>query len=261
MPCADAAASFPPMVSMSGRTKADANALLRAPAGGGTDRFRRAVGNLDGAERRGDGDGGHHHHRGQGGTRALARAHAGNRAAGCLRSVARLQQGRRHDRRRAVRAGTGGAARILRDFARGQSYRQRRTEFGRTGRVAAAAGAACREQRRARAGQTREQEGRASAVAVLTPLCAGKSTTGAVYNTLPGLRMPLGSSVRLSVRIRSYATGSFTLGRRSRFITPMPCSAEIEPPCLATTPKTAALTSPQCERNSALSAPTGWATL
>ena len=35
------------------------------------------------------------------------------------------------------------------------------------------------------------------------PPCGGKSTTGAVYNTLPGLRMPLGSSVRLSVLIRS----------------------------------------------------------
>ena len=47
--------------------------------------------------------------------------------------------------------------------------------------------------------------------------------------------MPFGSSVRLSVRIRSSATGSFTLGSRSRFITPMPCSAEIEPPYFCTT--------------------------
>src|SRR5262252_3563462 len=59
------------------------------------------------------------------------------------------------------------------------------------------------------AGAAGAQEGRAAAVAVLILLCG--EATGAVYNTLPGLRMPLGSSVRLSVRIRSYATGSFTL--------------------------------------------------
>src|SRR5262249_41193902 len=81
------------------------------------------------------------------------------------------------------------------------------------------------------------------------------------YTTLPGLRMLLGSRVRLSVRMRSSATASFTAGRRSRFITPIPCSAEIEPPNLATMPCTTALISFQRARNASLSAPTGWLTL
>src|SRR5262249_47767100 len=39
----------------------------------------------------------------------------------------------------------GGAARSLRDFARGQSPRERRTKFDRPGRAATTAGTACRE--------------------------------------------------------------------------------------------------------------------
>jgi hypothetical protein len=53
----------------------------------------------------------------------------------------------------------------------------------------------------------------------------------------------------------------FTLGSRSRFMTPTPCSAEIEPPNFFTTAKTAVFTSFQRARNSARSAPTGWLTL
>src|SRR5262249_6600487 len=81
------------------------------------------------------------------------------------------------------------------------------------------------------------------------------------HSTLPGLRMPLGSSACLSVRIRSSATGSFTGGRRSRLRRPMPCSAEIDPWSDVTISCTRALTAPHCARNSALSAPTGWLTL
>ena len=58
--------------------------------------------------------------------------------------------------------------------------------------------------------------------------------------------------MRLSPRMRSSATGSFTVGNRSRFITPMPCSAEIEPPYFFTTAKTAALTSSQRLRKSCI---------
>ena len=50
-------------------------------------------------------------------------------------------------------------------------------------------------------------------------------------------------------------------GRMSRFITPTPCSAEIEPPNFFTTANTTALTSSQRARNSSLSAPTGCVTL
>ena len=71
---------------------------------------------------------------------------------------------------------------------------------------------------RTRAAQTR-QEGRRAGVVVLSG-----------HSTLPGLRMPLGSSMRLRPRISSSATGSLYSGRMSRFITPTPCSAEIEPP-------------------------------
>src|SRR5205085_11963373 len=81
------------------------------------------------------------------------------------------------------------------------------------------------------------------------------------HRTLPGFKIPFGSSVRLSARISSIATGSFTLGNRSRFITPMPCSAEIEPPYFSTTSNTTLFTSCQRSRNAALSASTGCATL
>src|SRR5580704_2257592 len=80
-------------------------------------------------------------------------------------------------------------------------------------------------------------------------------------STLPGLRMPFGSSRCLRSRISANATGSFTDGNRSRLTTPMPCSAEIEPPYFFTTANTTALTSSQRRKYSALSAPTGWVTL
>src|SRR5690242_3335720 len=80
-------------------------------------------------------------------------------------------------------------------------------------------------------------------------------------STLPGLRIPFGSSMRLSPRISSSATGSFTFVSESRLSLPMPCSAEIEPLYLSTILLTASLISPQRARNCALSAPTGWLTL
>src|SRR4051794_22680386 len=81
------------------------------------------------------------------------------------------------------------------------------------------------------------------------------------HNTLPGFKIPFGSSVRLSARISSIATGSLMVGNRSRFMTPMPCSAEIEPPYFSTTSNTTMFTSCQRARNSSLSASTGCATL
>ena len=53
------------------------------------------------------------------------------------------------------------------------------------------------------------------------------------------------------------ATGSLIGRQKSRFMMPMPCSAEIEPPYFSTTSNTTSLTSSQRSRNSALSAPTG----
>src|ERR1700686_3606360 len=81
------------------------------------------------------------------------------------------------------------------------------------------------------------------------------------YRTLPGLRIPFGSSRFLRPLISANPTGSFPDGNRSRLTTPMPCSAEIEPPYFLTTAKTTALTSSQRCKYSALSAPTGWVTL
>ena len=47
--------------------------------------------------------------------------------------------------------------------------------------------------------------------------------------TLPGLSVLFGSSAVLKRRITSIATASLTVGNKSRFSTPMPCSAEMEP--------------------------------
>src|SRR5579864_7890976 len=96
----------------------------------------------------------------------------------------------------------------------------------------------------------------------LTPVTNQQMTPARFsYSTLPGLRIPFGSSRCLRSRISENATGSFTDGSRSRLTTPMPCSAEIEPPYFFTTAKTTALTSFQRCKYSALSAPTGWVTL
>src|ERR1700722_1558257 len=65
------------------------------------------------------------------------------------------------------------------------------------------------------------------------------------YSTLPGLRIPFGSSRCLKSRISAHAPGPFTDGSRSRLTTPIPCSAEIEPPYFLTTANTTALTSSQ----------------
>ena len=73
--------------------------------------------------------------------------------------------------------------------------------------------------------------------------------------------MPSGSSIALMPRISSIATLSFTSGSSSRFSTPMPCSAEIDPPIRSTMANTTALTSCQRARKSAVLPPTGWLTL
>src|SRR5580700_9488952 len=81
------------------------------------------------------------------------------------------------------------------------------------------------------------------------------------YSTLPGFMIPCGSSIALMPRISSIATLSLTSGNSSRLSTPMPCSAEIDPPIRSTISNTTALTSCQRARKSAALAPTGWLTL
>ncbi len=63
------------------------------------------------------------------------RAHAGDRAAGGVRSVARRRQCRRHHSRRADRAGAGQSAGSLRDFHRRQPHGQRQSEIAGAGRA------------------------------------------------------------------------------------------------------------------------------
>src|SRR5882757_399060 len=82
-----------------------------------------------------------------------------------------------------------------------------------------------------------------------------------VHNTLPGFMMPCGSSIALMPRISSIATLSLTSGSSSRLSTPMPCSAEIDPPMRSTIANTTALTSCQRARKSSDLPPTGWETL
>ena len=53
-------------------------------------------------------------------------------------------------------------------------------------------------------------------------------------STLPGFRMPIGSSAFFIPCMTESATGSFVFARRSRFNIPIPCSAEIEPSYFAT---------------------------
>src|SRR5450631_219540 len=88
--------------------------------------------------------------------------------------------------------------------------------------------------------------------------CSGH---GRVHSTLPGFMMPSGSSNALNDRISEIATLSLTSGSSSRLSTPMPCSAEIDPPIRITIANTTALTSCQRSRKSVGSAPTGWLTL
>ena len=88
------------MVSMSGSKPGAASSLvIRACQIGGADGFRRIVGDLDGAERRGDRDGGDRHDGGQPELFADPWPHAGHPAAGSFRSLARLQK---------CRSGNGG---------------------------------------------------------------------------------------------------------------------------------------------------------
>src|SRR5204863_1683717 len=84
---------------------------------------------------------------------------------------------------------------------------------------------------------------------------------GRVHSTLPGFMMPCGSSSALKLRISSMAVLSFTSGSSSRLSTPMPCSAEIEPPMRSTMSNTTLLTSCQRAMKSAVLPPTGWLTL
>jgi hypothetical protein len=53
----------------------------------------------------------------------------------------------------------------------------------------------------------------------------------------------------------------FHQGSKSRFTTPMPCSAEIEPPYLIVAKWTAVFTPLLCSRNLTVSLPAGWMTL
>src|SRR5665213_2676112 len=91
----------------------------------------------------------------------------------------------------------------------------------------------------------------------------GEGVTGGRrgHSTLPGFMMPKGSSIALMARISSIATLSLTSGSSSRLSTPMPCSAEIDPPIRSTMSNTTALTSCQRFMKSAASPPTGWLTL
>ena len=73
--------------------------------------------------------------------------------------------------------------------------------------------------------------------------------------------MPSGSSIALKLRINSIATLSFTSGSSSRFRTPMPCSAEIDPPIRSTIANTTSFTSCQRAMKSSVLPPTGWLTL
>src|SRR5205823_15058130 len=81
------------------------------------------------------------------------------------------------------------------------------------------------------------------------------------HNTLPGFMMPSGSSIALMLRISSIATLSLTSGSSSRLSTPMPCSAEIDPPIRSTIANTTSLTSCQRNMKSAVLPPMGWLTL
>ena len=80
-------------------------ALFRAAEIRRTDRFCRPMGDLDRPERRRSRHRRHRHHEGEPHARRDPRPHAGHRGAGGVRSLARLRQSRRHDRRRADRAG------------------------------------------------------------------------------------------------------------------------------------------------------------
>ena len=75
----------------------------------------------------------------------------------------------------------------------------------------------------------------------------GRGCQRHAYSTLPGFMMPDGSSIALMPRISSIATLSLTSGSSSRLSTPMPCSAEIDPPIRSTIANTTALTS--CQRS------------
>src|SRR5262249_23444267 len=79
-----------------------------------------------------------------------------------------------------------------------------------------------------------------------------------LHSTLPGFMMPCGSSIALTARISSIAVLSFTSSSSSRLSTPIPCSAEIDPPIRITMSNTTALTSCQRPRKSAASTPIGW---
>src|SRR5260370_39055317 len=82
-----------------------------------------------------------------------------------------------------------------------------------------------------------------------------------IHSTLPGFMMPSGSSIALIDRISSIATLSLTSGSSSRLSTPIPCSAEIDPPIRSTMSNTTPLTSSQRARKSPVSAPPGCPTL
>ena len=65
MPCDGGGASSRRTVSTNGRTRRRQASVLRPSEGWRSDRLRRPVGDLDGPQRRGDGNRRHHHHAGE----------------------------------------------------------------------------------------------------------------------------------------------------------------------------------------------------
>ena len=115
--------------------------------------------------------------------------------------------------------GDGGVIAITPDGTDGVEFQQRRACIGRAPRMA----------RRCRSASTRtsaELPGKAGS--------GGPLRFTAYANTLPGLRIPLGSSACFSRRMAAIASGVRERPRNSRLSRPMPCSAEIEPRYSAT---------------------------
>lgn len=58
---------------------------------------------------------------------------------------------------------------------------------------------------------------------------AVRIATQVIQNSLPGFRIPCGSSACLIARIAAISAGEREIGRNSRFNKPMPCSADTDP--------------------------------
>src|SRR5690606_37864688 len=62
----------------------------------------------------------------------------------------------------------------------------------------------------------------------------GVAASGASVTSLPGLRIPSGSSAPLIARSAAIRLGGPSRSSSARFIWPIPCSAEIDPPAATT---------------------------